>query len=538
MRAHSNYSVGIYCRLSRDDNNGNSESMSIANQKQMLAAYVEERRWTLQETYIDDGYSGTTFDRPDFKRMISDIENGRINMVITKDLSRLGRNYITTGQYTDFFFPQNGVRYIAINDNVDTINDDNDIAPFKNILNEMYAKDISKKIRSSIAVNAKQGKFMGSITPYGYIKSPENKYRLIVDNMASNVVKRIFSMFASGESARHIANILNNEGILSPRAYYYQSLGKVNPNTHESDTWSSAGVMQLMKNQVYIGNMVQGKRRVASFKTKQREVTQKDEWIVVGNTHKALVDMETWEKVQERIAGNKRARVSHTGEISLFSGIARCGDCGAAMVFNKKSYSDGGRTYYIYKCSRYADHGKSVCTLHSIKLSDLETSVLLDIQNCAKLAKYDRDLLLQRLIALSNQGQQKELAEAETVLTDGARKLEKIDMLARKLFEEKCSGNVPDSIFKKLMLDYEHEKEALRSDVDEAKRVMLKLKTQTQNASACVDRLKGYMHIKSLDRKIVTDLIDSIDVYETKKICGVKQQTITVHYRLAGNLSA
>lgn len=172
MRSYSHYNVGIYCRLSRDDNNGSAESMSIANQKQMLAAYVDERGWTLQETYIDDGYSGTTFDRPDFQRMIGDIQNGKINMVITKDLSRLGRNYIMTGQYTDFFFPQNGVRYIAINDNVDTLNDDNDIAPFKNILNEMYAKDISKKIRSARAVNAKQGKFMGSKAPFGYVKSP------------------------------------------------------------------------------------------------------------------------------------------------------------------------------------------------------------------------------------------------------------------------------------------------------------------------------------------------------------------------------
>ena len=168
MRTCSNYNVGIYCRLSRDDNNGNSESMSIANQKQMLTAYVNERGWTIQEIYIDDGYSGTTFDRPDFQRMISDIQNGRINMVLTKDLSRLGRNYVMTGQYTDFFFPQNNVRYIAVNDNVDTLNDDNDIAPFKNILNEMYAKDISKKIKSARKVSAKQGKFMGSQPPYGY----------------------------------------------------------------------------------------------------------------------------------------------------------------------------------------------------------------------------------------------------------------------------------------------------------------------------------------------------------------------------------
>ena len=536
MRSHSHYNAGIYCRLSRDDNNGNAESMSIANQKQMLAAYVDERGWTLEEIYIDDGYSGTTFDRPDFQRMIGDIQNGKINMVITKDLSRLGRNYVMTGQYTDFIFPQYGVRYIAVNDSVDTLNDDNDIAPFKNILNEMYAKDTSKKIISARKVSAKQGKFMGSKAPFGYIKSPEDKYKLIGDEETGDIVKRIFNLFASGESARHIATILNEEGILSPRALYYKGIGKTNPNTQESDTWSSAGVMQLMRNPVYIGNMVQGKRRVTSFKTKQREVTPKDEWIVVENTHEALVDMKTWEKVQERITANKRARVSHTGEISLFSGIVRCGDCGAAMVFNTKKYT--GRTYQIYKCSRYVDHGKAVCTLHSIGLSDLEASVLLDIQNCAKMAVYDRELLLQRLVNLSNQVQQKELAETEKVFSESVKRLDKVDMLIRKLFEEKCIGNMPDSIFKKLMHDYEREKEMLSGDTEQAKRMMLKLRGQTQNTGACLERLKGYMSIETLDRKIVTDLIDSIDVYEANRIGGVKQQAITVHYRLAGNLSA
>lgn len=536
MRLHSHYNVGIYCRLSRDDNNGNAESMSIANQKQMLTAYVQERRWTLEETYIDDGYSGTTFDRPDFQRMIGDIQSGKINMVVTKDLSRLGRNYVMTGQYTDFIFPQYGIRYIAVNDSVDTLNDDNDIAPFKNILNEMYAKDTSKKISSARRVSAKQGKFMGSKAPFGYMKSPEDKYKLIVDKETGNIVKRIFGLFATGESARHIATILNEEGILSPRALYYESIGKINPNTQESDTWCSAGVMQLMRNPVYIGNMVQGKRKVISFKTKQREVTPKDEWIIVESTHEALVDMETWEKVQERIEGNKRARVSHTGEISLFSGIVRCGDCGAAMVFNTKKYES--RTYQIYKCSRYVDHGKAVCTLHSVALSDLEASVLLDIQNCARLAVYDRELLFKRLVNLNNQGQHKELAEAEKVLAESISRLDKVDTLIRKLFEEKCIGNMPDSIFKKLMHDYEREKEVLSSAVDDAKRMMLKLRSQTQNVGECLERLKGYMNIESLDRKIVTDLIESIDVYEAKKTGGVKQQTITVHYRLAGNLSA
>ena len=250
MKAQNIYDVGIYCRLSRDDNNGSSESMSISNQRQMLLSYIQERGWRLGDTYIDDGYSGTTFERPDFQRLIGDIETGRINLVITKDLSRLGRNYVMTGQYTDFFFPQFGVRYIAVNDNYDSKNTDNDIAPFKNILNEMYAKDISKKVRSARQTSAKQGKFMGSQPPFGYIKSPANKHLLIPDEEAAQIICRIFKEFANGDSGRHIAGILNDERIPSPAVYYYGKLGKTHPNPKISNTWGSATIIQLLKNEV------------------------------------------------------------------------------------------------------------------------------------------------------------------------------------------------------------------------------------------------------------------------------------------------
>ena len=223
------YRAALYLRLSRDDNNGNSESMSIQSQREMLISYANEHGYEVAGIYIDDGYSGTTYERPDFKRMIDDIKLGKINMVITKDLSRLGRNYVETGRYTDFFFPDNGVRYIAINDNYDTNKDDNDIAPFKHILNEMYAKDISKKIRSSRKVAAKQGKFMGSTPAYGYKRSASDKHKLVPDHEAAVVVKRIFQLYKNHENARQIADMLNREGIKTPQNYYYDSIGQENP---------------------------------------------------------------------------------------------------------------------------------------------------------------------------------------------------------------------------------------------------------------------------------------------------------------------
>ncbi|AMP19873.1 hypothetical protein AZF37_00605 [endosymbiont 'TC1' of Trimyema compressum] len=245
--------------------------MSISNQRDMLLSYIQERGWRLRDIYIDDGYSGTTFERPDFMRMISDIEMGKLNLVITKDLSRLGKNYVMTGQYTDFFFPQFGVRYIAVNEGYDSQNADNDIAPFKNILNEMYAKDISKKVLSSRQTSARQGKFMGSQPPLGYMRSQTDKHLLVPDEDAASIVKRVFKDFADGDSGRHIADILNKEGFPSPAVYHYGKKGKTHPNPKVSNTWGgSATILQMMKNEVYIGNTVQNKRSVTSFKTGKR----------------------------------------------------------------------------------------------------------------------------------------------------------------------------------------------------------------------------------------------------------------------------
>ena len=452
-----NYDVGIYCRLSRDDNNGSSESMSISNQRDMLKAYVKDNGWSISDIYVDDGYSGTTFDnRPEFQRMISDIEAGKINLVITKDLSKLGRNYVQTGQYTDFFFPRHGVRYIAVNDNHDSRDIDNDITPFKNILNEMYAKDISKKIRSSRKVSAQQGKFMGSQSPFGYIKNPANKYQLIPDEESAPIVQRIFKLFANGESGRYIAGILNRENIPSPAVYHYSKLGKEHPNPKVSRTWGSATVIQLLRNQAYIGNMVQGQRAVTSFKTKERHFTEPDEWIIVEGTHEPLIDNETWEAVQKRLAVIKKekSKVCNTGELSLFAKLLKCADCGSTMAFNTKNQH--GKTYMMYKCSRYANHGKSVCSIHSVSLEMLEETVLQDIQYHAKLAASDNDKLRKRLMTLENDGQEEKRLTLERKMREANNRIKTIDDLNKKLFEERFAGNVPDSIFKKMMSDYEN----------------------------------------------------------------------------------
>jgi site-specific DNA recombinase len=538
MRIQQSYEVGIYCRLSRDDNNGTSESMSIANQRQMLVSYAEEKGWNVRDIYVDDGYSGTTFDRPDFERMIEDIERGKINMVLTKDLSRLGRNYVMTGQYTDFFFPQYNVRYIALGDNYDSLNSDNDIAPFKNILNEMYAKDISKKIKGARAVSARQGKFMGSIVPYGYMRSPADRHKLIVDEATATNVQRIFQSFAMGDSARHIGSLLNEENILSPRAQYYRSIGRTNPNPNESMTWNSATVMQLLKNPVYIGQMVQGKRMVTSFKTKKREFRPKDSWIVVENTHEPLIDNDLWETAQARIRKNrhKPIRVSSEAEVSLFSGILKCADCGAAMAFNRKVYK--GTVSHIYRCSRYAMHGKSVCSTHSISMDTLVSAVLTDIQQNARLAAGERQALTDRLLKHCGRERERELSSKAARLNEARKRVADIDTMTQELFEEKHRGNVPDNIFKRMLAAYDTEQTSINSSIAQLQSEIDAKRNESHGIAKWVSRIRELTNLKTLDRSTVVTLIDRITVSEKHLVDGIWEQDIGITYKFVGCLNS
>ncbi len=413
--------------------------------------------------------------------------------------------------------------------------EDNDIAPFKNILNEMYAKDISRKIRSARAVNAKQGKFLGSKPPFGYARCPTDKHKLIIDEKPAQIICRMFEMFVSGDSGRHISEVFNNEGILSPRAYFYQQIERENP-LNESMTWNSNTVMQLLKNQVYIGNMVQGKRRVTSFKTKSRAVVPEEDWIVVENTHEALIGKDTWARVQQRIALGKSPRVTKSGEISLFAGVARCADCGAAMTFNTKQYS--GKTYYIYKCSRYAVHGKSTCSIHHVPASALEEAVLQNIRFNAQLISENDEELLGKLVALGNRGQQREMLDARKQLNESVKRLELVEGMAQKLFEERCTGNVPDSVFKKLMQNYDVEQANLNQIISEKRNLLMELENAAIDISAWAEEFKQYTNIDKLDRRIVTTLIDSVEVHESTRENGVIKQHITVNYKFVGRLPA
>lgn len=536
MYKQSNYEVAVYCRLSRDDNNGSSVSNSISNQKDMLVDYVREKGWNVRDIYIDDGYSGTNFDRPEFKRMIKDIEIGKINCVVVKDLSRFGRNYAKLGYYTDEIFVDNGVRFIAINDNVDSNKGDNEIVPFKNVINEWYARDISKKVRSSRAINAKQGKFLGSKPPYGYIKSPNDKHQLIIDENVVDIVKRIFSQFYAGDSGRNIASLLSDEGIPAPRAYHYQSLGKTNPITSETDTWGSNTVLQLVKNRVYAGDMVQGKRVAPSFKSKKRNTVPKEDWIVIENTHEPIVEREIWNTIQERFRENKRTRVSYSGEVSLFSGIVKCAECGSAMAFNIKKC--GPREYPIYRCGKYANNGKKTCSIHSISMDTLERIVLEDIRNNARILTDDEIVLMDKLVKLNNREQEKALSIKKARKKELNNQYDTVSKLIKQVFAEKMAGNVPDDMFKDLLADYQKEQEKAKNELESITSNIEKIQTETNNISDIVVKLKKHIHLEKLNRTIIAEIIDSISVSEQYNVNGVPHQEVKINYKFVGCLES
>ena len=535
MELQNNYDVGIYCRLSRDDNNGSLESMSIANQRQVLMDYVTDKGWNLIDCYIDDGYTGTNFERPDFKRMLKDAESGKIDCIITKDLSRLGRNYVQTGYYTEEYFVEKNIRFIAVNDGIDTMQDNNDIAAFHNVLNEFYPKQVSKKVRQVKKKSAQQGKFMGSQAPYGYKKSPEDKHILIIDDEAAKIVRRMFNDFADGDSARMIAERFNNEGINSPRFYHYEKMGRQNPLTNEKNVWGSSTVTQLLRNQVYIGNMVQGKRQTVSFKTKKMRQVPPEKWIVVENTHEPLIERDVWDRVQKRLNSNpKKTRRTKTDVIGLFSGILKCADCNTPLAYMRKQLKD--REKGVYRCSRYNNNGGKACTPHYIDEEYIITFVLNDIRKYAILAKEERKELASRLFSSMKANNNIESVTVKSKIREAEKRLIEINSRLKNLYEDKCTGKIPENIFCGLMNDFTKEQAMLESKLPKLRYELESINETTGSIDEWLDLISQYDNLTKLDRDVVLGLIESITVSERDKSYSRHTQEITIEYRFIKDL--
>ncbi len=533
------YNVGIYCRLSNDDER-EGESVSIENQKLLLQSYVRQMGWNEVDVYIDDGYSGTNFNRPGVQRLIEDAKAKRINLILVKDLSRFGRNYIEFGQYTDYLFPSLGCRFIALNNGIDTMsnNGSTDVMCFLNLFNEFYSRDTSKKVKAVKRACAENGKFMGTYPAYGYKRDPEDKHHLVIDEETAPTVRRIFSMRATGMGFHAIAAQLNEEGLPSPGMLYYQRKGKPDPR-RVNHKWAEETVKQLIRNEVYIGNMVQGKTGTMSYKSRKTITKPENEWIRVEGTHEAIISRDVWDTVVSIDRKRVLKKEPSDGIKSIFAGLVYCADCGFKMRNHteKFTYKDGtpGR-YSSFICGNYARSGKSACTIHTIYENVLEQLVLEDIREKARFAAYDPELLAQHILRLKDKEAQSRRISCEQELKAVKARLDELERLMQCLYEDKYNGAIPQTVFQTLMRKYEAERAEKADVLPELERRLKAHMENRQDAGRWTEIIRQYTEITKLDESILFALVDRIEVGEARKVKGVRVCDVKVYYRYVGNV--
>ena len=529
MKAGSIYTAALYMRLSKDDD-GAAESASIITQRKMLRSYAAEHGYVVFDEYVDDGWSGTNFDRPDFKRMIGDIEAKKVNLVITKDLSRLGRDYITAGQYTEIYFPSKGVRYIAIHDGYDSDSPYSDIAPFKNVINEMYARDTSKKIRSAFATKMRDGAYIAAFAPYGYQKDPVDKNHLVVDRQSGQVVKRIFRMAAEGAPPAEIARSLNERGIPPPAVYRCMTHDGLDVNAYSKrQEWTSATIAKMLRNVVYLGHIAQGKTTKISFKSHLTLSNPRDEWIVVENTHEALVDQETFDLVRRRTMA--RTCEKKGTFYNLFSGIAKCADCGRNMstTGTRKKGSPANLT-----CGGYKLYGAEECSNHFIDYNVLYEIVQASLREQLAISREERAAVLEN--AQKKQPASAGRQERSKEISGIKKRLRELEGIIAKLYEDNAAGRLSDARMTKLLPKYEQEAETLEQRMAALQNENAAPEPSLQEAREKLDKLlRQITDVAELTPKMLFKLVDHIEIgqghYEKGEHGKVKHQTVKIFYR-------
>ena len=506
------FNVAIYIRLSREDGD-KEESDSVGNQRKLLTEYVNKQDdFILYDVYIDDGFTGTNFNRPDFQRMIEDIEDGKVNCVVVKDLSRFGRDYIDTGRYLERIFPELGVRFISVTDHIDSIKQAYDmLLPIKNIFNEQYARDISNKIQATVKSKQKAGEFIGAFTSYGYKKSPVNKNKLVIDEYAADVVRRVFSMYLQGVGKQSIAKALNAEGILCPSEYKklngenYKNCNRLKTTSY----WTYSTIKIMLQNEMYIGNMIQGKKH-QRMRSKQRMV-DKENWIRVENTHEPIIDRDTWDKVQKLLTKKHRDIDLETNK-NIFAGFIKCGDCGRAMMKNFWRKADGSKSYSFY-CGTYKRSGKDYCSPHTLPFQVLNDIVLGDLKAIVHSVEDLQELVKKQSFTASRIKK-----SADTELVKLKTELERVKKLKKSIYEDYKDELISKDEYFSYREDY-GQKETLYAKQIEALEAKKKDNvTEDIFQTPWLRRLLELKDIEELDRDIVVEMIDEIIVYENRKI--------------------
>lgn len=522
----------LYERLSRDDNL-EGESYSIGNQKKLLAKVAKEKGYTNLVHFLDDGISGVTMDRPGFVEMIRQLEQGKAAAVFVKDLSRLGRNYIEVGRLTEEFFPDHDIRLVAVSDNIDTAEGENELAPIRNLFNEWYARDISKKRRISNKIKGNAGEPMGQ-PPYGYIKDPNDPKHWIVDDEAAQVVRRVYSMTLEGVGTEQIAAQLEKDDVLTPRAYWLTKgikrpgKGKQQPPTK----WNSSTITKILSLQEYCGDILNFKTYSKSYKNKKRIDNDRENWVVFQDVHEAIIERAVYEQVQQK-RGKIRKRRTNNGEHNMFSGLLVCADCGSNLHFH---FNQGNPEIKYFNCSNYKGNRGTCTSTHYVRVDFLEEVVLGEIRRLTKFASLYEDEFVKAVIGHSQQAEQTDRKLKEKELQTLLARDEELDGLFERIYEDNVSGKLSDDRFAKMSRRYEDEQKELSEKIKKLRSKIEKQSSRSMTTDMFIGLVRKYTRARKLTPRMLNELIEKIEVFNAEKIDGVWEQRLRIHYNCVGTI--
>ena len=522
----------LYERLSRDDNL-EGESYSIGNQKKLLAKVAKEKGYTNLVHFLDDGISGVTMNRPGFVEMICQLEQGKAAAVFVKDLSRLGRNYIEVGRLTEEFFPNYDIRLVAVSDNIDTAEGENELAPIRNLFNEWYARDISKKRRISNKIKGNAGEPMGQ-PPYGYIKDPNDPKHWIVDDEAAKVVRRVYSMTLEGFGTEQIAAQLEKDDVLTPRAYWLTKgikrpgKGKQQPPTK----WNSSTITKILSLQEYCGDILNFKTYSKSYKNKKRIDNDRENWVVFQDVHEAIIERAVYEQVQQK-RGKIRKRRTNNGEHNMFSGLLVCADCGSNLHFH---FNQGNPEIKYFNCSNYKGNRGTCTSTHYVRVDFLEEVVLGEIRRLTKFASLYEDEFVKAVIGHSQQAEQTDRKLKEKELKTLLARDEELDGLFERIYEDNVSGKLSDDRFAKMSRRYEDEQKELAEKIKKLRSEIEKQSSRSMTTDMFIGLVRKYTRARKLTPRMLNELIEKIEVFNAEKIDGVWEQRLRIHYNCVGTI--
>lgn len=528
----SNKITALYCRLSRDDELS-GESNSIKNQKLILSKYAEDNKFQNIKFFVDDGYSGTTFTRPAFMEMMELAENGQVGTIIVKDHSRLGRNRLVVGQLLEEDFVRLNIRYIAIMDNIDSSKGLNDFLPIQDWFNEMHAKNTSQKVRAVLKNKGESGISLANNVPYGYKKDENDKVKWIIDEASAEVVKEIYNLFVQGHGTCEIARILKEQNIMTP-SEYFASIGRTFPAKIQTfkHQWNATTVASILDRQEYIGDTINFKYTVRSYKDKTKVNLPKEEWKIFKNTHEPIIDEYTWNIAQE--LRKNRKKPTRSGKKSIFSGLLFCYDCGKKLYFQSPVTDLKAKDHY--RCSSYKKNS-SLCTSHWITDEVLQSLVLENIQKVVSYMKNYEDLFIQEQLAKSTQDQLKQIAKNKKELEQAKKRIIEIDNLFRHIYEDNISGKITDERFRNLSFNYDKEQQELKTKIDQLSKEINTTEKKTTDLTQFISNVKKYTEITELTPEILNELIEKILIHQAEKVDGKKVQEIDIYYRGVGIIS-